>query len=220
MVGMLLKNLIDPGKSLIFRIVHRENVAWHLDHGLHCSNSATKNPNFVCIGNQDLISKRETRAIPAPPGGALADYIPFYFTPCSPMLLNILTGRGGVQRRSKEEIVFLISSLPRLTEHGVPYLFTNCHASLDMADFSADPQDLAEWMPWQKLKAHDFRRDPDDPVPFERYQAEALAYRHVPINALIGLACYDESVKSDLEGLCGARKLDLAVRVRQEWYFE
>jgi hypothetical protein len=217
---MSLTKLIDPGKALIFRIVHGDNVAWDLDHGLHCSSSATENPAFVDIGSKDLIRKREVRKVPVPPGGTLEDFIPFYFTPSSPMLLNILTGRGGVQKRSKEEIVFLVSSLPRLTEHGVRYLFTNCHASLDMADFSADPRDLAEWIPWQKLKARDFRRDPDDPVPFERYQAEALAYRRVPIDALIGLACYDESVKSDLEELCGARKLDLAVRVRQDWYFE
>jgi len=218
-VRVPLRNLINPRKALIFRIVHRDNVAWHLANGLHCSSSATKNPAYVGIGNQDLISKRETREIPVPPGGTLGDFIPFYFTPCSPMLLNILTGRGGVQKRAKDEIVILVSSLPKLTEYRVRYLFTNCHAYLDMADFSADPQDLAEWIPWRKLHSRDFRRDPYDPVPFERYQAEALAHRQVPIDALIGLACYDESVKSDLEALCGARKLELSVRVREDWYF-
>jgi hypothetical protein len=219
-VALVLSKLIDPGKALIFRVVHRDNVAWHLDHGVHCSNSATRNPAYVVIGNKDLISKRETRRISESPGGTLGDYIPFYFTPCSPMLLNILTGRGGVLKRSKKEIVFLVSSLPTLAKHGVRYLFTNCHAYLDIAEFSADPTDLAEWIPWHKLQSRDFRRDPDDPVPFERYQAEALAFRHVPLDALIGLACYDESVKSDLEQLRTTRRLELPVRVRRGWYFE
>ena len=87
---------LNPQKALIFRIVHRDNVPWILDHGLHCRNSGSADPNYVEIGNPDLISKRNHHSVPKPPGGTLSDYVPFYFTPFSPMLLNITTGWGGI----------------------------------------------------------------------------------------------------------------------------
>jgi hypothetical protein len=29
---------LNPAKALIWRIVHRDNLPWILDHGLHCWN--------------------------------------------------------------------------------------------------------------------------------------------------------------------------------------
>ena len=67
---------------------------------MHCRNSTIRDPNFVPIGNADLIDKRHTRQVRCPPGGTLSDYVPFYFTPFTPMLLNIKTGFNGVRQRS------------------------------------------------------------------------------------------------------------------------
>ena len=46
------------GYSLLFRITHIGNVPWILKNGLHCNNSGILDPNFVTIGNPELISKR------------------------------------------------------------------------------------------------------------------------------------------------------------------
>ncbi len=94
---------LTPERALIFRITHIDNVAWILANGLHCNSSPVRDPNFVQIGNPDLIAKRPNRRVPIPPGGGLGDYVPFYFTPCSPMLLNIVTGHGGIARRPRRE---------------------------------------------------------------------------------------------------------------------
>ena len=83
---------LQPEKALIFRIVHVENLPWILEHGLHCRNSPDQDPNYVNIGSVDLIEKRSRRLVPIPPGGTLSDYVPFYFTPFSIMMLNIKTG--------------------------------------------------------------------------------------------------------------------------------
>ena len=79
--------------------MHVANVEWILKNGLHCANSGSTDPNYVPIGNSDLIAKRNERDVPIPPGGTLSDYIPFYFTSASPMLLNIKT---EVQRSSRK----------------------------------------------------------------------------------------------------------------------
>src|SRR5680860_1102219 len=110
---------LNPQKALIFRIVHRETLRWILDNGLHCRNSDVIDPRYVGIGNPELIDKRSHRLVPCQPGGTLSDYIPFYFTPFSPMMLNIKTGYGGIQKRQNGEIVILVSSLHRLTEENI-----------------------------------------------------------------------------------------------------
>ena len=64
------KNL-NPDKALIFRVTHRGNVSWILDNGLVSRNSGVADPNFVAIGNPELIDKRRSRDVPIPPGGTL-----------------------------------------------------------------------------------------------------------------------------------------------------
>ena len=83
---------LTPEKALIFRVTHIDNVAWILDHGLHCRASSLQDPSFVSIGNPDLIQERPRQRVPIAPGGTLDHYIPFYFTPCSMMLYNLRTG--------------------------------------------------------------------------------------------------------------------------------
>lgn len=70
---------LNPEKALIWRIVHRDNLPWILDNGVHCRNSQVYDPNYVEIGNPDLIDKRAHRDVPVGPGGTLSDYVPFYF---------------------------------------------------------------------------------------------------------------------------------------------
>lgn len=105
---------LSPAKALIFRITHRDNIPWILANGIHCRNSNRVDPNFVNIGNAELIHKRTSRQLMTPPYGTLSDYVPFYFTPRSIMLLNILTGYNGVRQRNREEIVFMVTSLRHL----------------------------------------------------------------------------------------------------------
>lgn len=83
---------LGPDKAFIFRITHIENVPWILQHGPHCRNASVCDPDYRDIGSPDLIAKRAQRQVPIPPGGTLSDYVPFYFTPHSPMLLNIKQG--------------------------------------------------------------------------------------------------------------------------------
>jgi len=98
--------LVNSEKALIFRIVHRDNLPWIVENGLHCRKSTTVDPNFRRIGNHDLIVKRETRPVPIDPGGTLGDYVPFYFTPHSPMLYNVITGYNDITQRSNDELLF------------------------------------------------------------------------------------------------------------------
>jgi hypothetical protein len=217
MVLFMSKDL-NPDKALIFRITHRDNVRWIVENGLHCKRSEIVDPNFVSIGNPELICKRQYRSVDIPPGGTLSDYIPFYFTPFSPMMYNIKTGFAGITRRSNQEIVILVSSLHKVAAEGGSFVFSDRHAYLQTARFFADTADLNQ-IDWPILQARDFRRDPDDIGKVERYQAEALVRRHMPVSWLKGILCYNQAVKEGLDGLLGERDMNLKVVVAPRWYF-
>jgi hypothetical protein len=210
--------LLSPDKALIFRITHIENVPWILANGLHCSNSQHSDPNYVPIGNSEIITRRATRVVPIVPGGTLADYVPFYFTPYSPMLLNIKTGKIGVIQRPMLEIAILVSSLPELQKQGIPFVFSDRHAVLETAEFHNSLERL-DRIDWPRLQARDFKRDPDDPGKFERYQAEALVHRQVPIAAILGIICYRTEEQTKIETTCGMLKVRPQVLCRPGWYF-
>lgn len=214
---MIYKNL-NADKALIWRIVHRDNLSWILDNGLHCANSKTLSPNYINIGNSDLIDKRRHRAVPIAPSGTLADYVPFYFTPFSVMMLNIHSGRGGVPRRRNEEIVILVSSLHHVHSIGLPFLFTNAHAYPNWTNYYSNLAQLYN-IDWDILQRRDFKRDPDDLRKMERYQAEALIFKHLPINGILGIVCYTEQLKHDIEQQVQGRNLKLEVYARTQWYF-
>ncbi len=208
---------LNPEKALIWRIVHRDNLPWILDNGLHCANSGVLARDYVNIGNADLIDRRRHRLVPIAPGGTLADYVPFYFTPFSVMMKNIHSGWGVPQRRN-EEIVILVSSLHHVQSIALPFVFTNAHAYPAWTNYYSDLAELSA-VDWPLLQRRDFKRDSDDPRKMERYQAEALIFQHLPIQGVLGIVCYTEELKQSIEDEIQTRGLHLPVYARTGWYF-
>jgi hypothetical protein len=215
---MIYTNL-NPEKALIWRIVHRDNMPWILDNGLFAGNSTTRCPNWVSIGNPELTNKRATHPVPIDPGGCLNDYVPFYFTPFSVMMRNIHTGWGGIAKRRNEDIVILVSSLHHVQKMGLKFVFTDMHAYYQWATYHDDLRQLSQ-IDWGLLQRRDFKREPDDPAKFERYQAEALIHQHCPIDGLLGMVCYTQKLSDNLGLLAQQRGLTLKAHARPNWYFE
>jgi hypothetical protein len=210
---------LNPEKALIFRIVHVENVPWILEQGgLSCRATPAQNPNYVNIGNPELIDKRARRHVPIPPAGTLSDYVPFYFTPFSIMMYNIKTGYGAITRRENRDIIIFVSSIHRLRELGLPFVFTNQHAYSVDADFYNRVEDLHR-IDWTLLQNRNFKTDDADPGKQLRYQAEALVYQRVPMEALLGIGCHNDDVKRSLELHPRLHGVQLPIKTVPTWYF-
>jgi hypothetical protein len=210
-------SLLTPENALIFRITHFENVPWILRNGLHCRSSRKLDPHFLQIGNRDLIESRADRAIPIPPRGTISDYIPFYFTPYTPMLLNIKTGYNGVPKLPMREIAILQTSLHTVIEHEIPFVFTDRHAKLETAQFYRDLDDLAH-IPWEHLQNRDFKRDPKIFDKVERYQAESLIYGSLPVEAIERIGCREAAQKERLERVAEDAGVDVRILAKPGWY--
>jgi hypothetical protein len=208
------QEFLNPEKALIFRIVHKDNLARVLQDGCRCRSAMVGKVGYVEIGNQELIQKRTQRVVPCDPGGMLSDYIPFYFTPFTPMLYNIKTG-FGVPQKPLKDIVILVSSLKHLQQKNKKFVFSDRHAYLKTARFSNNLADL-DWIIWPVLQVRDFKRDDTDK--FEKYQAEALVHEHVPIDMLLGIACYDDETRDHVQKMASRCKADVKVIAQRSWF--
>lgn len=204
---------LNPQKALIFRITHMDNIDRVLADGCHCRTTMI-GQGYVEIGNQELIQKRTSRIVPIPPGGTLSDYVPFYFTPYTPMLYNIKTGYN-VPKRPLSEIVILVSSIHFLAANNIPFVFTDRHAYLKAALFSRDPADLS-WIIWPSLQVRDFKKDDADK--FEKYQAETLVHRHLPRAALLDILCYNEAARQAVQAKADQVAATVRISSQPKWF--
>ncbi len=212
-------HFLRPDNAFLFRIAHVANVAEVLARGgLYSRNAAQADPNYVSIGSAELIDKRARREVPVSPGGVLNDYVPFYFTPRSIMMLNIVTGYGGVTKRAPSDLVLFTSSLHLLSDHGLPFVFTNQHAYPVDTDFFNDLGDL-DRIDWPLLRSRNFKTDDRDPGKQVRYQAEALVHRHVPFEALRSIVCYDNAIREQIQALAEASGVEIGIKAAPALYF-
>jgi hypothetical protein len=211
-------SFLNPKEALIFRITHRDNLPWILDNGLHAKSSQVLDPNFRRIGDLDLIDKRSRRPVPFGPGGTLSDYVPFYFTPRSMMAYNIHTGHRGIEYVPNDDLVIFVSSLFRVTEFGLPFVFTDQHAYRATSQYFADLNHLNA-INWAILQNSDFKHDPDDPGKTDRYQAEALIWKHLPIDALLGICSNSSGGQQQIEKELTRRGLIVKAYAKEDWYF-
>ena len=72
---------------------------------------------------------------------------------------------------------------------------------------------------WALLQNKDFKGDPDDPGKKERYQAEALVYKHLPLDGLDGVICCSTSVEEKIKLQICERGSTLKTGVQPQWFF-
>jgi hypothetical protein len=209
--------ILTQEKGLIFRITHRDNVPWILDNGMHARNGDKFDPDCKNISNVDLIDKRSRRVVAVPPGGTLSDYVLSYFTPYSIRMYNINTGYS-VKPVPNHEIVIFVSSLPHIAAQGREFIYTNQHAYPPMAEYFTDLAQLDQ-IDWPLLQSRNFKHDPDDPGKKERYQAEALIWKHLPLEALQGVCCYTSTVEQQIKTEVERRGFTFKVAAQPSWYF-
>jgi hypothetical protein len=87
------------------------------------------------------------------------------------------------------------------------------------ASFFTELKDLSR-IDWPLLNSRNFRRnDENDPGRTDRYQAEALIWRHLPIEALLGIVSCNEDVNSWLQTEARRFNRQVDIRVHEGWYF-
>jgi hypothetical protein len=209
-----------PVPTLVLHITRYENLPSMVTHGLFSDSQAQKSKMVqVEIGNIGIKAQRARRIVPLAPGGVVADYVPFYFAPRSPMLYAISRGNVATYQQGCDEIVYLVSSTQILGEQELTVLGTDRNAVLAIAEFTADDTYLTGIVDWNLMRARMWNNTPAAPDRMERRQAELLVHGQVPWSAMMGVATKSEEVKIRVETVLSKLGQSTPVAVRSGWYF-
>lgn len=205
-------------KTYIYRIIHYKNLPFILQHGLHAATSTVCDPQYVNIGHKTLIQRRDKKQVPVSPHGCLADYVPFYFTRKSPMLLLIKNGKVNGFNGKQEEIIYLVSSVQEVVGLQLPFVFTDRHAVFEHAAFFNSEKDLHK-LDWEIIQADYWANTEDDNQRKERKQAEFLIHRFAPASSILGIVCANEPVLKEVNLMLSAADATLQAIVRQDFFY-
>lgn len=209
----------QPNPIKLFRIIHVDNVEYDLTNGLFTKHHERADPDYVNIGDSSLILQRNDYPVGInPPGGNLGDYVPFYFGPLSPMLLNIKTGHRGITKRPQEDIVYLCCYLQSVLDLCRNWCFTNGHAKDSMTDFY-NHQDQLDEVYWDKVGLRYWRPTENDLGRQTHKQAEFLVKDHVPVDCIDEIVVFNNAKRTFVQDIVDQLQLDINVTVNREYYY-
>ena len=201
-----------PATIWLYRITHTQNMEYDLQHGLFISKSPRSNPGYLQIGDSSLIDYRKELPAPDPPGGTLADYIPFYLGPRSPMLYQIATGWEDIKKYPQEEIIYYISSVGKIKEHHLACFFTDGHARSSTSTPYTNDADF-EKLDWDAIRATKWISDETDLRRKEKKQSEFLVKNHVPISCIQYIGVYNKTAEQKVLALLDKCKTIIPVSI-------
>jgi hypothetical protein len=165
----------------IYHITHINNLPSIIQHdGLFCD-TLTSNYCLTPLGiaHQHIKQRRAGREVPVAAGGTLADYVPFYFAPRSPMLYAIHKHQVTGYNEGQHDILHLVVTIQRVARSGLSFAFTDGHADVKMSRFfdHLSNLDQIDWAIMPEKYWNDTQQDTDRK---RRRQAEFLIYRNSP----------------------------------------
>ncbi len=202
-----------------YHITHVDNLASIVESGgLDCDNACAQAGRVpVSIAYASLKKQRAETAVQVAAGGTLADYVPFYYAPRSPMLYTIWRGNVTEYEGSQEEIVHLVCEVESLAVPG-RFVIVNRHPITALAEQFDDLAAL-EGLDWSVMKATMWRdTDADGDRKFRR-QAEFLVHRRVPIEAIRIVAAMTETIAQRAAKVLATLPNPPPVIVRRGWYY-
>ena len=205
----------DLSKIYLFRMTHIENIPHILQNGITQSTSANANPNFVPIGDGSLIETRNNFLLNN--GRLLGDYIPFYFGYRTPMLYVVQNGFNMVAPTPGEKIVYCVSSVQKIIDLGLDFVFTDGHA---VDGFSSqytvvDIENIDSIVDKDAIKAKYWRKE-DDLDLKRRKEAEFLVLGDISRLGILGFLTYNENAKTKIVNF-GVNETN--VQIRPGYYF-
>jgi hypothetical protein len=206
--------------TAIYHITHLRNLPNIIkDGGLWCDQIVMqRNLAYVSIAHQHIKERRARKAVECVAGGMLADYVPFYFAPRSPMLYII--NKGGVAGYSEGQrpILHLVSSAEAVRAAGLPFAFTDGHAEMDISRFFTDLRDLDK-VDWGIMQARYWNDTLQDGDRKRRRQAEFLVHQFFPLSLIERIGVINQKMSWQVSALFLVSAQKPLITIEPTWYY-
>jgi ssDNA thymidine ADP-ribosyltransferase, DarT len=158
-----------PVPTRVLHFTHLDHLPGVVAHGLLSDTTAqARGLPTSEVGNREIKERRRRRPVPVPPGGTVADYVPFYFAPRSPMMYAIDRGNVPEYAGGIDPLVYLVTTIERLQETGCVVLTTDRNAVLGLAAFRHGLDGLDASVDWQLMEATWWNNTVQEPDRVER----------------------------------------------------
>jgi len=209
--------------TALYHITHAQNLPGIVAAGrLWCdavlSANAATGAAVVGIAHQHIKDRRARKAVTVAAFGTLADYVPFYFAPLSPMLFTISRGNVEGYNGGQEHVIHLVSTVELACGLGTSWCFTDGHAEMALSKQYSDTSHLAkvDWSIMEKVYWNDTLQDGDRK---RRRQAEFLVHKEFPWTAVMEVGVMSERVAATVRAALAGAKHKPKVVVRAGWYY-
>jgi hypothetical protein len=215
-------NRAVPAPIIIYRLVHTNTLPTLIERGgLHAPNfTPTDGLPYHTIHNLQVQASRRLTTIPCGPGGTIHDYVPFYFGPLSPMLLNLKTGRVAGYNEGQEPLIYLVTTVQKVEDKGGRYVFSDGHG---LARFTNWYDKLSEMdqVDWAMVEQRYWSDQANDNDRMRRKQAEFLVYRKLDWTAILAVGVYNSTAKQRVHDVLDTHPGAHCPRVlvKDSWYY-
>jgi len=202
----------------VLHFTHIDHCASVIANGLVCDTTARSSGLLSReAGNPNIKAGRRVRPVPIAPYGVVADYVPFYFAPRSPMMSAISHGKVPAFGTDATTLIYLVTDTKRLVDAGLTVLATDRNAKLKLAEFRpvADCETLVDWA---LMRATMWANTDDDLERVERRMAECLVHLHVPFDLITQIGTHSERHAQTVRDTLAAHGKSTPVHVRPRWY--
>lgn len=206
----------------IMHFTHVSNLPGILAAGCLAADSLVDRASALRVEAADLEVKaiRKRCKIPVTPFGFVADYVPFYFAPRSPMLFTLAKGGVPGYTDGQDPLIYLVSSVVSVASVGLACLFSDGNCASTVTRFFADLALLDSVVDWEVMYARMWANTPADTDRRRRRMAEFLVHGRVPIACVSGIVVRRETMREQVERTLAASRALVPVWVRPWWYFE
>jgi hypothetical protein len=115
-------------------------------------------------------------------------------------------------------MVYLVSSIKRVSAAGLPYVFTDGHADVQFTSFFDDVADMTV-VDWSVVDERYWADTQDDPDKKRRKQAEFLVYRFLPWTLLRQITVIDAAMEARVNKALTSASASLTVAIDRTWYY-
>ena len=206
--------------TAIYHITHIRNLASILQDGrLWCDSERIRRQIIsVGIAHEHIKQRRARRIVPNCRGGVLADYVPFYFAPRSPMLYTIHKGNVAGYSEGQTPVLHLVSSVENVVENALPFTFSNGHAEMATAQFFELTEDLDK-IDWAVMRSGWWNDTDSNSNRKWKRQAEFLVHHSFPVPLFDEIGVISQAVAAEVEQILTSVGRTMSVIPRPNWYY-
>ena len=213
---------IDPGSTYIYHITNMGNLSGIIHaKGLWSDTERVRQGiENVNIAHNHIKERRRRTPVPVGSGGVVADYVPFYFCPRSPMLYAIHRGQVDGCEHGQQAVVHLCAQVSDAM-NATQWCASDGHTDItSLCRFIATTDEFS-LLDWEAIRspAWGYPQFTSDSDKKRRKQAEFLVRTFFPWRLFIGIGVMDAEAQGRVEELLVQSEHKPQVYIKREWYF-